>query len=55
MRSDVAAGRASEVSTPGVAGGVQGFSPEMAQNGGAVVGSSVFAFDGMEPTGFASF
>lgn len=55
MRSDVAAGRASEISTPGVAGGVQGFSPEMAQNGGAVVGSSVFAFDGMEPTGFASF
>jgi hypothetical protein len=27
----------------------------MAQNGGPVVGSSVFAFDGSEPTGYASF
>lgn len=53
--SDVAAGRASTVSTTGVAGGSQGFGPEMAQNGGAIVGHSVFAFDGMEPTGFASF
>lgn len=53
--SDVAAGRASAVSTTGVAGGGQGFGPEMAQNGGAIVGHSVFAFDGMEPTGFASF
>jgi len=53
--SDVAAGRASTVSTTGLAGGGQGFGPEMAQNGGAIVGHSVFAFDGMEPTGFASF
>lgn len=53
--SDIAAGRASAVSTTGVAGGSQGFGPEMAQNGGAIVGQSVFAFDGMEPTGFASF
>jgi hypothetical protein len=55
---DVPAGRASAASTMGVAGqanGSQGFSPEMAQNGGAIVGNSVFAFDGMEPTGFASF
>jgi hypothetical protein len=55
---DVPAGRASTVSTMGVAGktdGSQGFSPEMAQNGGAIIGESVFAFDGMEPTGFASF
>ena len=55
---DVPAGRASVVSTMGVAGkadGSQGFSPEMAQNGGAIIGESVFAFDGMEPTGFASF
>lgn len=32
----------------------QGFSPEMAQNDGPLVGN-VFAFDGMEPTGFATF
>jgi len=55
IAGDVAAGRASGVSTTGLAGGSQGFGPEMAQNGGAVVGHSVFAFDGMEPTGFASF
>lgn len=53
---DVAAGRAG----PGNSGNppathVQNFSPEMAQNGGPVVGSSVFAFDGAEPTGYASF
>lgn len=52
--SDVAAGRASMVATPG-AGNVQQFTPEMAQNGGALIGNSVFAFDGMEPTGFAAF
>ena len=33
----------------------QGFSPEMAQNGGAFLGNSVFAYDGMEPTGFTAF
>jgi hypothetical protein len=58
QKVDVPAGRASMVSTMGVAGqtnGSQGFSPEMAQNGGALIGESVFAFDGMEPTGFASF
>jgi hypothetical protein len=27
----------------------------MAQNGGPVVGSSVFAFDGTEATGYAAF
>lgn len=58
MVSDVPAGRAG---TPGLAvapaatGGAQMFAPEMAQNGGPVIGNSVFAFDGMEPTGFASF
>lgn len=52
--SDVAAGRASIAATPG-SGNVQQFTPEMAQNGGALIGNSVFAFDGMEPTGFASF
>ncbi len=54
--SDVAAGRASMTSTPGLAGGPQqAFVPEMAQNGGAVIGNSVFAFDGMEPTTYAAF
>ena len=33
----------------------QGFTPEMAQNDGPVMGDGVFAFDGMEPTGFANF
>ena len=56
--SDVPAGRAG---TPGLAvapaatGGAQMFTPEMAQNGGPVIGNSVFAFDGMEPTLFANF
>jgi hypothetical protein len=57
--TDVPSGRASMSSTPlGPApggAGQQGFSPEMAQNGGAFLGNSVFAFDGMEPTGFTSF
>jgi hypothetical protein len=54
--SDVAAGRASTTSTPGLTGGPQqAFAPEMAQNGGAFIGNSVFAFDGMEPTTYASF
>jgi hypothetical protein len=54
--SDVQAGRAAAASTPGVGGGnAQQFTPEMAQNGGALIGNSVFAFDGMEPTGFAAF
>lgn len=52
--SDMAAGRASMDATPGQ-GNVQQFTPEMAQNGGALIGNSVFAFDGMEPTGFAAF
>lgn len=56
VMSDVPAGRAAPGSAgaPG-AGGSQLFTPEMAQNGGPIVGSSVFAFDGMEPTGFAAF
>jgi hypothetical protein len=57
--SDLGSGRAAVQSTPlGPApsgAGQQGFSPEMAQNGGAFIGSSVFAFDGMEPVGFTSF
>ena len=54
--SDVAAGRAGMGGSGNPAAThVQNFSPEMAQNGGPVVGSSVFAFDGSEPTGFAAF
>ena len=57
--SDVPSGRASMESTPmgpaPTGSGQQGFSPEMAQNGGALIGNSVFAFDGMEPTEFTAF
>ena len=57
--SDLPSGRAAAQSTPlGPApdgAGQQGFSPEMAQNGGALVGASLFAIDGMEPTGFTDF
>lgn len=52
--SDVQSGRAAQASTP-LEGNQQPFSPEMAQNGGALVGNTMFAFDGMEPTGFAAF
>ena len=56
---DVPSGRAAVAATPlgpvPVGAGQQGFNPEMAQNGGAFLGNSVFAFDGMEPTGFTSF
>jgi hypothetical protein len=51
---DVSAGRAAAQSTP-LAGHQQGFSPEMAQNGGALIGNGMFAYDGMEPTEFSSF
>ena len=54
LNSDVAAGRASAQSTP-LSGHQQGFSPEMAQNGGALIGNGMFAYDGMEPTEFSSF
>jgi hypothetical protein len=57
--SDLGSGRAAAQSTPlgpaPTGAGQQGFSPEMAQNGGAFIGNSVFAFDGMEPVGFTSF
>ena len=53
--SDVPAGRAGPGSDIAAAPGAQLFVPEMAQNGGPILGSSVFAFDGMEPTGFAAF
>lgn len=52
--SDVPSGRASLGSTP-LEGHQQPFSPELAQNGGALIGNSVFAYDGMEPTEFSSF
>ena len=51
---DVPAGRAGVQSTP-LSGHQQGFSPEMAQNGGALVGGGMFAYDGMEPTEFSAF
>ncbi len=51
---DVSAGRAAAQSTP-LSGHQQGFSPEMAQNGGALIGNGMFAYDGMEPTEFSSF
>lgn len=52
--TDVPSGRASETAPMGQQNG-QGFHPEMAQNGGAFLGNSVFAYDGMEPTAFTSF
>ena len=52
--SDVPSGRAANGSTP-LGGHQQAFVPEMAQNGGALIGNSVFAYDGMEPTDFSSF
>jgi len=52
--SDVPAGRSSVTSTP-LSGNQQQFGPETAQNGSAFIGDSVFAFDGMEPSGFSSF
>lgn len=52
--SDVPSGRAAIGSTP-LGGHQQAFTPEMAQNGGALIGNSVFAYDGMEPTDFSSF
>jgi hypothetical protein len=54
MGVDVASGRASMSSSP-MGGHQQGFSPELAQNGGLLLGNSVYAFDGMEPTGFTAF
>jgi hypothetical protein len=52
--SEVNAGRAGHQSAP-LGGNQQQFSPELAQNGGALLGNSVFAYDGMEPTGFTAF
>jgi len=52
--SEVNSGRAGHQSAP-MGGNQQQFSPEMAQNGGAMLGNSVFAFDGMEPVGFTAF
>lgn len=52
--TEVNAGRAGRQTAP-MGGHQQQFSPEMAQNGGALLGESVFAYDGMEPTGFTAF
>lgn len=51
--SDIGAGRASTASTP-LNAQQQPFSPEMAMNGGAIIGNSVFAYDGAESTNFAA-
>jgi hypothetical protein len=52
--SEVASGRANPASSP--QGGLQQpFSPDFAQNGGAMIGNSVFAYDGMEPNDLSSF
>jgi hypothetical protein len=52
--SEVNSGRAGAASSP--QGGLQQpFSPDFAQNGGAMIGNSVFAYDGMEPNDFSSF
>ena len=52
--SDIESGRAAVQSTP-LEGNQQVFSPEFAQNGGALIGNSMFAYDGMQPTDFSSF
>jgi hypothetical protein len=49
--SDVSAGRAA----PPMAGPQQMFSPEMAQNGGVLMGTGVFAYDGMEAGNLPEF
>lgn len=52
--SEVTSGRANPASSS--QGGLQQpFSPEFAQNGGTMIGNSVFAYDGMEPNDFSSF
>jgi hypothetical protein len=54
ITSDQASGRAAAQSAP-LTVHQQPFSPEFAQNGGALIGDSMFAYDGMEPTTFSSF
>jgi hypothetical protein len=52
--SDVPSGRAAMGSTP-LGAHEQPFSPEYAQNGGALIGNSVFAYDGMESNELTNF
>ncbi len=52
--SDLPSGRAAAESTP-LSGHQQSFGPEYAQNGGALIGNSVFAYDGTVPTDFSAF
>ena len=52
--SELNSGRAGHQTAP-MGGHQQQFAPEMAQNGGALLGNSVFAYDGMEPTDFTAF
>jgi hypothetical protein len=52
--AEVNSGRAAPESSP-QGGHQQPFSPDFAQNGSAIIGNSVFAYDGMEPNDFSSF
>ena len=54
LASEVNSGRAGHQTAP-LGGNQQQFSPEFAQNGGALLSNSLFAYDGMEPTGFTAF
>ncbi len=55
--TDVPSGRASQIVAPAniVAAQQQPFGPDMAQNGGALIGNSVFAYDGMEADTLTAF
>lgn len=54
--TDVPSGRASQMVAPASAAAAQQpFGPDMAQNGGALIGNSVFAYDGMEADTLTAF
>ena len=54
--TDVPSGRASQMVAPAnIAAAQQPFGPDMAQNGGALIGNSVFAYDGMEADTLTAF
>lgn len=54
--TDVPSGRASQMVAPAsMAAQQQPFGPDMAQNGGALIGNSVFAYDGVEADTLTAF
>ncbi len=54
--TDVPSGRASQMVAPAnIAAQQQPFGPDMAQNGGALIGNSVFAYDGVEADTLTAF